>query len=351
MALWMIRVGKHGEHEQQFLQSGRVSLNWGELTEDLSKRESRADMRELCRTTYPQSTEAKLSNHLGQIWAFVKEMELGDWVVIPSKAKAAVHIAEITGPYVYDATGPLPYRHTRTVKWVTTDVPRSNFDQDILNSLGAIMTICEIRRHDAEKRVREMAKLGWKSPAFPKINVTKSSGTADAEDVGAKDVEMDLEVTARDMIAKLIGRKFCNHDLTRLVDAVLKAQGYATYVSPPGPDKGVDILAAPEPLGFGQPRICVQVKSEDKPIDRPTLDQLIGTMQNFKADQGLLVSWGGFKTSVDREIPAQFFKVRMWDQKRLIDEILQHYDKLDDDIRAELPLKRIWTVAADEDED
>jgi predicted Mrr-cat superfamily restriction endonuclease len=35
----------------------------------------------------------------------------------------------------------MPYRHSRAVKWVNLDVPRSVFDQDILYSFGAIMTI------------------------------------------------------------------------------------------------------------------------------------------------------------------------------------------------------------------
>ena len=43
------------------------------------------------------------------------------------------------------------------------------------------------------------------------------------------------------------------------------------------------------------------MKSGDSAIDRPTLDQLIGTMQNVQAHQGLLVSWAGFKSSVDKE--------------------------------------------------
>ena len=68
-------------------------------------------------------------------------------------------------------------------------------------------------------------------------------------------------------------------------------------------------------------------------------------MQNVQAKQGLLVSWGGFKSSVDKEKASQFFRVRLWDQKDLIEQLLAHYDKLDDDIRTELSLKRIWTVA------
>ena len=98
-------------------------------------------------------------------------------------------------------------------------------------------------------------------------------------------------------------------------------------------------------MGFGEPRVCVQVKSGDSALDRPTLDQLIGVMQNVQASNGLLVSWGGFKSSVDREEATQFFRVRLWDQGDLINQVLEHYDKLDEDIRAELPLKRIWIVA------
>lgn len=118
-----------------------------------------------------------------------------------------------------------------------------------------------------------------------------------------------------------------------------------------GPDKGIDILAALGPLGFGQPRICVQVKSGDSPVDRPTLDQLIGTMQNVQAAQGLLVSWGGFKRSVEREIPTQFFRVRLWDQDDLIAEILRLYDQLDESLRADIPLKRVWAVTLSDTDD
>jgi restriction system protein len=68
-------------------------------------------------------------------------------------------------------------------------------------------------------------------------------------------------------------------------------------------------------------------------------------MQNVQATQGLLVSWGGFKQSVRREEAAQFFRVRLWDQKRLIEEIMGAYERLDEDLQAELPLKRIWVLA------
>jgi hypothetical protein len=44
-------------------------------------------------------------------------------------------------------------------------------------------------------------------------------------------------------------------------------------------------------------------------------------------------------------MPAQFFRVRLWDQKVFIDELLAQYDKVDGEIRAELPFQGIWTLA------
>ena len=69
------------------------------------------------------------------------------------------------------------------------------------------------------------------------------------------------------------------------------------------------------------------------------------------APHGLLVSWGGFKQTIERERAAQFFRVRLWNRDDLIRALLANYDKIDPVVKAELPLKRFWMVAADEDLD
>ena len=342
MALWLCRAGRHGEYETKFLNEDRIYLTWDGLSNDLSQLKTRKELDGLLKKVYSDSKPRTIINWLGQIWPFVKEMKEGDWIVLPSKLKsAAIHFAEIKGPYEFSPKATDPYYHYRDVNWIATDIPRSNFDQDILYSFGAFKTVCQIKRNDAENRIRIMAKAGWKTTPII-VTTTKTKDKLDTE--------TDLEMLARDQIAKLIIRKFKGHGLTRLVEALLQAQGYITYRSPEGPDKGIDILAAPGSLGFGNPRICVQVKSSETPVDSPTLNQLIGSMQNVQAEQGLLVSWGGFKSSVDRELATQFFRVRLWDQDKLIDALLSNYDKLNEDLRAEIPLKRIWTIAETEED-
>jgi restriction system protein len=133
-----------------------------------------------------------------------------------------------------------------------------------------------------------------------------------------------------------------------LINAILQAQGYTTYVSPEGADGGADILAGSGPLGFGSLRLCVEVKSETSPIDRPTVDKLLGAVAKFGAHEGLFVSWSGFKSTVYKELAPSFFKVRLWSQRDIIEQLFANYEKLDEEIKAELPLKRVWMVAAQE---
>lgn len=74
------------------------------------------------------------------------------------------------------------------------------------------------------------------------------------------------------------------------------------------------------------------------------LRSLHGTMKTLGADQGLLVSWGGFKETVRSKAKSQFFTIRLWNSGDLIQSILSNYDKLPKDLRATLPLKRIWIL-------
>ena len=92
-------------------------------------------------------------------------------------------------------------------------------------------------------------------------------------------------------------------------------------------------------------RICVEVKSENKPIDRSTVNKLLGAMSKFNATECLFVSWSGFKSNVQKELASSFFRLRLWSRKELLEQLFVCYDRLDDQLKAEIPLKRIWTVA------
>jgi len=54
---------------------------------------------------FPDSSKGKITNHTSQIWAFSHSIKSGDWVVLPSKHKSAIHIAKVKSSLNYDDTG------------------------------------------------------------------------------------------------------------------------------------------------------------------------------------------------------------------------------------------------------
>ncbi|HAL70455.1 MAG TPA: restriction endonuclease [Verrucomicrobiales bacterium] len=350
MSLWLIRAGAHGEFESKFLEENRVYVTWLNLANDLHKLENKDALISILETLDPGGKPKKWLNHASQVWPFAHTMQKGDWVVLPLKTQQSIYIGEITSNYHFEPEGPNPFYHWRSVKWIGEATPRQRFGQDLLHSFGAFLTICRIQRNNAEARVKSMKGSGWgDDPGKKGLLVKAKTESAEIDDEELADDLIDLEQQGLDRIATIIQAKFAGHGLTRLVEGILKAQGYTTYLSPEGADGGADILAGMGALGFGSPQLCVEVKSELKSIDRDTVDKLLGAMSKFNAAQGLFVSWGGFKTNVQKELAQSFFKVRLWTQKDLLDALFAHYDQLDADIKAELPLKRIWTVAVPEE--
>jgi len=333
MSLWLVRAGRHGEQEDVALKENVVTIGWNELP-DLSKITTKEQLEKLYWETYPDAKKMQAANEIGQIWRFMHEIKKDDLVALPLKKQSAIAIGKVLDDgYQYKQLAE-NVKHIRQVKWIKT-IPRSAFDQDLLYSLGAFMTVCQISRNDAENRVKKLLqKKDYEQEVEKKPE--------------PREELIDIEQYSRDEILKFIGRKFKGHDLARLVEAVLYAQGYVTLKSSPGPDGGVDILAAPGPLGFETPRICIQVKSSTSPVDVKVLRELRGVMDKVRAEQGLLVSWGGFTTKTNQEARDAFFAIRLWDAGALLEAVFKNYEKFNDDLKAELPLKRIWSLVAEE---
>ena len=49
-----------------------------------------------------------------------------------------------------------------------------------------------------------------------------------------------------------------------------------------------------------------------------------------------------------QEARQSFFQIRLWDSGDLLRAIFKNYDKLSDQLQAELPLKRIWALVLEE---
>ena len=339
MSLWVVRAGKYGEQEETAVKEHLVCHGWNDLP-DYSACRTKDDLRTLYVRTYPRESEKRISSGLGQVWRFAHDIQKGDLVALPLKTTSEFAFGRITGEYEYKVVAP-NVRHIRNVEWLK-NVPRSEFPQDILFSMNSALTVFKVTRHDAEARVTRI--LASNDPAS-EIATEEAEGEIEGN---IEEGAVDLVDVAHDQILKFIQAEFKSHRLADLVGAVLRAQGYKTKVMPPGPDGGVDILAGSGPLGFDKPRLCVQVKSGKGTEGQKTFNELRGVMSKFDVHQGLLVSWGGFTKPLNQDARNDFFKVRLWDQGDIVGAILENYERLDDEIKAELPLKRIWVMVNDE---
>jgi len=335
MAVWIVRAGGSGEHEELALDKKVVVIAWPELG-DLSKIKTRDDLKEFCFKTYPNEKPNTVLNWIAQLWNFRETIQKGELVVLPLKTRSAIAVGIVEGDYEYRPDYPEQAQHTRKVKWLRDDIPRNSFDQDLLYSFGAFLTVGRVRRNKAEERIR--AVVEGKKPQVTQLQVEEET----------EEATIDLEVVARDYIMTYIGQKYKGHDFAELVGHVLRAQGYKTRVSPPGADGGVDIIAGKGQMGFDHPKLVVQVKSSSTQADVKVFRELQAVVKNFGAEQGLLVSWGGFTNSTRKEAERHFFEIRLWDSGDLIENLLKNYENLPDDIKAELPLKRIWTLVPEE---
>ncbi len=150
--LWLVRLGSAGEFESLALTRGLISVDFG-ITEDLSACRTRESVARVVDRALTDATHSRRSNVTGQMNRFANEIRLGDTVVSPLKTLRTFAIGEIVGGYQQLADG----RAARPVHWLSTSARRSDFDEDLLYSLGAVMTVCQVNRADGLSRVRSIA--------------------------------------------------------------------------------------------------------------------------------------------------------------------------------------------------
>lgn len=135
------------------------------------------------------------------------------------------------------------------------------------------------------------------------------------------------------------------YEFQDLVAALLKAMGYHVgWVSPPGPDRGIDIVAYTDPLGATGPRIKVQVKRRQ---DKTNVDGVRSFLAVLGAhDVGLFISAGGFTSDAEREVRSQENRrITLIDLEKLFELWTDNYEQIDDADKGLLPLRPVFFLA------
>ena len=230
MAVWVIRGGRYGEREEEALENNVLTVGFG-YVESLDGAQTQEDVAKEIQGFSPAATPSQIAAWSRQIWSFKTRIENGDLVVMPRKGQPYIAIGAIVGNYIFRPELQ-ELRHGRPVEWVNTEVSRNSLSEDLKRSLSADMAVFQPRAPDAENRLKAVAAANgtaFGSDSYP-VDLADESEEVDSS--------FNLEEEANNRIREYIGTHFHGHGFTRLVAAVLEAQGYVVEVAPPGPDGG-----------------------------------------------------------------------------------------------------------------
>ena len=208
----------------------------------------------------------------------------------------------------------------RDVEWLG-DISRDKLNIATKNTLGAISTLFNINK-DAKNDILNVYE-GKEKPGI---------------DGGSILIE-ELEDKSKEFIKDFVN-SLDAYQMQDLVAALLRAMGYKTIVSPPGPDRGKDIIASPDGLGLENPVIVVEVKHRNQTMSAPDIRSFKGALK--KTNKGIYVSTGGFTSEAKYEAERSEIPIILRDLDTLVKFIIQYYDNFDADGRSLLPLKKIY---------
>lgn len=199
------------------------------------------------------------------------------------------------------------------------------------------------------KEVMNIARAAYKE--WKKTQVVEIPTEEELNDETAeKDYSMSLDMMesdAREGIKKFIISKG-PYEFQELVAALLRAMGYHTpFIAPKGKDGGIDIIAYLDPLGAKTPRIKVQVKHKpDTAIGPADVRALSGVLKT--GDIALFVTSGTYTADARNAATTNDKFIRLIDGELFIDMWQEYYDKMTDEDKNRLPLKRIAFLGSNE---
>jgi restriction system protein len=309
--------GIHSQNDSILLDQNVIAIGWPEMGDLGCIENSREAFKEKYSQVYPDASKGSVGNSAGMLYRFCHEIQVGDYVVFPSKMPRQINLGTIEGDYSYVPNSMYPHQHK--VKWVK-HLPRTAFTQGALYELGAFLTIFSVKNY-AEEFLMAMKK-GFTPPKGP----------------GNPDPYTTEEIiqSTKDYILKTLSTELKGYAFESFVADLLRVMGYKATISPEGGDSGIDITAYKDEL---PPRILVQVKSTDADIKETTIQSLKGAMR--EGDYGLFVTLSSYTKNAQKYLAATPI-IRGIDGQSLVELILQYYDQLSDKYYDLIPLKKVF---------
>ncbi|MGF6293689.1 restriction endonuclease [Paraburkholderia youngii] len=328
--MWMVR-SDGGSLYEEFRERGIAAIGWANLAPHVRVGMSRKELIDLYRSIEPGIKEKTAISGASQVWRFMNEIEVDDFVVTYSPANRTYLIGKVTGGFQYreeltDAEMPL----ARTVKWQEKEVERDSLSEATKIALGPTLTVFVV----SEFAMHELLGEATGNPALPAPEVIEEQVEADPL-AGIESLSVER---IKDVVNGLDWS-----EMQELVAGILRAMGYRTQVSPAGSDRGKDIIASPDGFGFEHPRIIVEVKHRKGQMGTKEIRSFLGG--RHPDDRGLYVSTGGFSKEAYYEADRASVPLTLWTSDHIVRALVDHYEETDAETKRLVPLKRTYLPA------
>jgi restriction system protein len=344
MPTWMIR-GDGGRLYNDFYERSIAAIGWGEIAADAHPGMTRQEIGAIYTQRRPDLGQGTIISGASQVWRFLNEIQEGDNVITYSPGNRTYLYGTIQGePRFNVETAEQGMALTRTVQWREREISRDVLTIHTRNSLGSTLSIFRVPDISA-KELSELANNpSVQAPMGQEGQIEKTELQQEiiTDETTLRDPLKEIEITSIERIKDLVARLDWD-DLQELVAGILRAMGYKTQVSPRGADRGKDIVASPDGFGFEHPRIVVEVKHRQGPINSQAVRSFLGGRHSD--DRGLFVSTGGFTKDAYYEADRAAVPLALWTMDSLVRTLVENYDQTDTETKRLVPLKRIYLPA------
>ncbi|WP_321934406.1 restriction endonuclease [Paraburkholderia sp. J8-2] len=328
--MWMIRA-EGGSLYDDFRERGIAAIGWTNLAPHVKAGMTREELISLYQLIEPGAKVKTAISGASQVWRFMNEIKIDDWVVTYSPANRTYLIGKVTGDAQYHPElADFGMTLARPVVWTDKEVERDSLSDPSKNSLGSTLTIFVVAEFAMQELLGEVAGR----PKSPPPEVL--------EEQAGVDPLTGLEALAVERIKDIVNSLDWS-EMQELVAGILRAMGYKTQVSPAGNDRGKDIIASPDGFGFEHPRIIVEVKHRKGQMGTQQIRSFLGG--RHPDDRGLYVSTGGFSKEAYYEADRASVPLTLWTSEHVVRTLIDHYEATDAETKRLVPLKRTYLPA------
>lgn len=338
--IWFVRAGRDSVYAEDFIQKQMVAIGWEELGE-IDPHVSKEQLTALYQQFLPRHTDGTRQVCVNQIFRFFRNIQVGDQVMTHDRGKQMYYLGDITSEAKWEPLLIPELPRVRTVEW-KFQIPRGVLSSDAKNTLGAIQTLFLVKGVVAAEVNSAASALQQNSNGMALVipaQLSLNTHQVGVESTIRAELLEKSEQAIEDRIVQLNWEQ-----MQELVAGLLRAMNYRTTIAARGADRGVDIFASPDGLGLEEPRIFVEVKH------RPTASMGSQDIRSFlggrsTGDKCLYVSTGGFTKEARYEADRSNVAITLLGLVDLRKLFVDYYEKLDEDIKSLIPLKRIYVLA------